>query len=148
MWFFSSALEVCLFGAVSKFSSPASFFERSHFWGVWGTHRQVKLLRRSSVEPASFSQRLAHFFRQENEKNRLIEEKRVKMPHKLWKQMSACCGCACNHLAEDSPFVQMDKKYRVNTLSPFLLIIPMDFPFCPFKSFLPTTKVFWTPIIT
>jgi hypothetical protein len=34
--------------------------------------------------------------------------------------MSACCGCACNHLAEDSPFVQMDKKYRSDDSASFL----------------------------
>ena len=46
----------------------------------------------------------------------------------LWNQMSACCGCACNHLAEDSPFVQMDKKFRVTTFFVFLLgILLMDF---------------------
>ena len=27
--------------------------------------------------------------------------------------MSSCCGCECNHLPEDSPFVLMDKRYRV-----------------------------------
>ena len=53
--------------------------------------------------------------------------------------MSACCGCACNHLAEDSPFVQMDKKYRVTLLS-ILFVTLMDFPRFHFQSLLLPTK--------
>ena len=65
-----------------------------------------------------------------------------------WTQMSSCCACACNHLPEDSPFVQMDKKYRVK----LFFCVSLFFNLFSWLSFytanFPAWKqVFWIPIM-